>query len=68
MEEFMASKMVKCPEALYNEASKLAEERGVSIGTALELMVARGGSAPQSSPSQLDAATKKTRINAVNLR
>ena len=47
----MASKLVKCPEALYSEASKLAQERGISIGSALELMVSRGGSAPQPSPS-----------------
>jgi hypothetical protein len=47
----MASKLVKCPEALYSEASKLAQERGISIGSALELMVSRGNSASQPMPS-----------------
>ncbi len=57
----MASKLVKCPEALYTEASKLAQERGISIGSALELMVSRGGS--QTSPPSPD--TTPRRVQAV---
>lgn len=64
----MATRIAKIPVALHAEVSKLADERGISFGSALELMLARGGLAPQPSPSQLDAATKKARINAVNLR
>ena len=57
----MATKIAKVPVALHAEVSKLADERGISFGSALELMVSRGGSAAQ--PSCPDAAPR--RVQAV---
>lgn len=37
-----STKLVKLPIALYNSASELAEQRGLTIGAALELLVSRG--------------------------
>jgi hypothetical protein len=41
------AKLIRCPEPLYERAANLAQERGISLGAALEMMTSTSSIQPK---------------------